>query len=66
MNYHLKNRRFVTKHYMGSDGKDFQTDFAQYLRSLIENRRWEAMNEGQLTLNGAKQVLEELIEELEL
>jgi hypothetical protein len=60
----MVNRIYIKKHYHGSDGRDFQTDFVDYLKEIIESGRWSSMNEGQLALNAVKQVLEELIEEL--
>ena len=59
-----KNRYFLKQGYYGSDNRDFQKDFVAYLKEVIESTRWESMNEGQLFLQGGKQALEEIIEEL--
>ena len=60
-----KNRYYIPSGYFGSDGKDFQIDFVQYLKEHVEKLdKMVSMNEGQLSINGAKKALEELIEEL--
>ena len=60
-----ENRYYITSGYLGSDGRDFQTDFVEYLKEHVEKLdNTVSMNEGQLSINGAKKALEELIEEL--
>ncbi len=60
-----EKRYFLQDVYMGSDRDDFQKDFVEYLREIIRMRRWEAMSEHTLFLQGGKQALEEIIEELQ-
>jgi len=60
-----KKRYFLITGYFGSDGCEFQQDFREYLKKILEAGRWEAMSEHQLFLQGAEQVIKEIIEELE-
>jgi hypothetical protein len=59
-----KNRYFLTEVYNGSDRDDFQKDFVEYLKEILKTRRWEAMSEHTLFLQGAKTAIEEIVEEL--
>ena len=58
------NNYFIREVYNGSDGKDFQQDFCEYLTEVLENTRFEAMNDHQLFLQGGKKMLQEIIEEI--
>lgn len=58
------DREFLRSTYMGSDGEDFRKDFAEYLRFIVNNRSWFAMSDHSLYLQGAKQAILEIIDEL--
>lgn len=57
-------REFLQKPYLGSDGPDMANDFIAYLNEVLLARRWEAMSDHTLYLQGARQMLTEVIDEL--
>jgi uncharacterized membrane protein len=59
-----KSNYFLKNIYNGSDGYDFQKDFVEYLENIIKTERWEAMSDHTLFLQGGKQAIEEIINEL--
>lgn len=58
----MNEREFLKEPYIGSDGKDFAKEFSEYLQEMIDNRRWTAMSDHELYLEGAKKMAEEIIE----
>jgi len=60
-----KDNYFVKQIYMGSDGMDFKEDFLEFLKSVLNSQRYEAMSDHQLYLQGGKKAIEEIIESLE-
>jgi|WetSurMetagenome_2_1015567.scaffolds.fasta_scaffold774747_1 hypothetical protein len=59
-------RTFLKDIYMGADGNELASGLVAYLQDVLANRRWESMSDHSLYLQGAKQMLEEIIDELEL
>jgi hypothetical protein len=57
-------RTFLKHHYYGTDGPEFSEEFLKYLEQVLEERRWDAMSDHVLYLQGAKKAIEEIIEEL--
>lgn len=57
-------KMFLKERYIGSDGEDFIREFIEYLGKVLTSTRWEAMSDYTLYLQGAKQAIEEIIEEL--
>lgn len=60
----VMERTFLQKPYTGTDGDDFIIEFREYLESAISNRRWDAMSDYILFLQGAKSALLEVIDEM--
>lgn len=57
---------FLTARFSENDNsvKEFKQSLIEYLFWVIEHNNWTAMSEQQLYLNGAKKMIEEIIEEL--
>lgn len=60
----MREKTFLKSAYLGSDGEDFIPDFIEYLGEIIENGKWIAMSDHQLYLDGGKQAIIEIIEEM--
>lgn len=60
----MNEKKFLKNPYLGADGEDFKKEFTEYLEDIIKSNRWEAMSDYTLFLQGAKQALNEVIEEL--
>lgn len=61
-----KQNEFLTEVFIENDNsvKEFKQTFIEYLFRILENKKWEAMSEHQIYLEGAKKMLIEIIEEL--
>ena len=54
-------REFLQTGYIGSDGDNCRKEFVEYLEQVLINRRWDAMSDHALYLQGAKRAIEEII-----
>ena len=57
-------KEFLKTPYYGADGEDFREEFISYLDQIIATRRWDAMSDHALYLQGAKRAIEEIIAEI--
>jgi uncharacterized membrane protein len=58
------DERILSAAYIGADGDDFRKEFVEYLEQILSTKRWDAMSDYTLYLQGAKKALEEIVAEI--
>jgi hypothetical protein len=56
---------FLLSPYTGADGEAFQSGVLAYLKNVQNTMRWDSMSDHALFLQGGRQMLNEIIAELE-